>query len=234
MAGKSLPGAGIRKRAQIDKENSKMFLWVAGCSVVVGFALVACIFLVQMILFNEKVLQAKNQTVSNLQSNNAIIGDLEDKVRALDANSALISAKANPGDETLQVVLDALPGEANSLALGASLQNKLLGGIAGLTINSLRVNPVVGVETLDSSGTSSATSELSNTENSITFTFTVAGSDATLKQALVNLEKSIRTIDIISLTIEGQGNNQEIMTVEARAFYEPAKALQLTDKVIKQ
>ena len=46
-------GVAIRKRTQIAMANRAMFLWVAGVSVVFGFALVGSIFLNQMLLFNE-------------------------------------------------------------------------------------------------------------------------------------------------------------------------------------
>src|SRR5680860_1221365 len=138
----------LRKRTQITMANRMMFLWVAGVSVVFGFALVGTIFLTQMLLFNERVLQEKDKTVAILKANNDNIQDLESQIRVLDTNQALIDSKAEPDDQAIQVILDALPSDANSLALGASLQNKSLAGIEGLTLNSLQVDPVVGVESL--------------------------------------------------------------------------------------
>jgi hypothetical protein len=132
----------IRKRTQIASANRMMFLWVAGVSVVFGVSLVAVIFLAQIIVFNERVLFEKSKTVSTLDSNYKNVTEkdgLEDKVRVLDTNQALIDSKAKPDDQAIQVILDALPSDANSLALGASLQNKLLFGINGLTIDSLQV-----------------------------------------------------------------------------------------------
>jgi len=49
---------------------------------------------------------------------------------------------------------------------------------------------------------------------------------------LRNLELSIRTIDVISLKIEGQGATS-VLSVQARAFYEPARVVQLKDKTVK-
>jgi len=43
----------LRKRTQISQANRTMFLWIAGASALVGFALVASIFLGQKLLFNE-------------------------------------------------------------------------------------------------------------------------------------------------------------------------------------
>lgn len=223
----------IRKRTQIASANRMMFLWVAGVSVVFGISLVAAIFLTQILVFNEKVLHEKDTTVSTLDSNYKNITDkngLQDKIRVLDTNSALISIKAKPDDQAVQVILDALPSDANSLALGASLQNKLLFGINGLTVNTLQVDPVIGVESL--SNTSVINVSPTDSQGQITFRFSVNGDETALKQVLTNLEKSIRTIDIISLKIESQGSTR-MLSVQARAFYEPARDVKLKEVMVK-
>jgi hypothetical protein len=223
----------LRKRTQIAKANRTMFMWVAGVSVVFGIALVGAIFLTQMLLYNERVIAEKNRTVSTLNTDNNNIQALEAQIRVLDTNQALIDSKAKPDDQAIQVILDALPSDANSLALGASLQNKLLAGISGLTLNSLQVDPVVGVESLSSNNLVINASPISSvSQNDITFRFSVSGSDIALKQVLQNLEKSIRTINVTSLKIESQGASR-ILSVEAQAFYEPARVVQLKDKTVK-
>ncbi len=225
--------AAIRKRTQIAKANRTMFVWVAAVSVVFGFALVGSIFLAQKIFFNEKVLTEKDKTISVLNKDNSNVSELESQVRVLDTNQALATAKAKPTDQTIQVILDALPSEANSLALGASLQNVLLKGVSGLSLQSLQVDPVAGVESLSTDGsTQSASVATGTTQPQINFRFSVKGNEAALKEGLSRLERSIRAIDIISLTIENQGSDR-LMTVEARAFYEPARTVELKNKVIK-
>jgi len=227
-------GAPIRKRTQVAKANRMMFLWVAGISVILGFASVGIIFLTQMLFFNERVLHEKGQTVSNLDSNKAIIDDLKSKIRVLNTNQALRDSMSDSNDkEALQVVLDALPSDANSLALGASLQDKLLFGIGSLNITSLKVDQVAGVESIDSSSSVSDTSSsTTDSKHEITFNFSVSGSETDLRQVLFNLEKSIRTIDVISLKIESQGGTR-ILTIQARAFYEPARIVELKEKTVK-
>jgi hypothetical protein len=223
----------LRKRTQISNANRMMFIWIAAASALVSFALVASVFLGQKLVFNEKVLLEKNKTISTLDKDNKAVPDLETSVRVLDTNADLATAKANDSDQAIQVILDALPSDANSLALGASLQNKLLSGVPGLTIQSLQVDPVQGVETLTNGTVVSGSAPASTgTQNQITFSFSVSGNADALKQALTNLERSIRTIDITRLQVENQGNTQ-IMTVQARAFYEPVKTVSLYDKVVK-
>lgn len=221
----------VRKRAQIMSANHVMFIWVAGVSVVLGFAIVGTIFLTQMLIFNEKVISKKNQTITRLEQNNKNVTKLEDQIRALDANEVLGSKKAKAEDRAVQVVLDALPSEANSLALGASLQNVLFAGISGLSIESLKVDPVVGVELLDASSVATEISD--NSDNRINFKAVITGTEAGIKTALTNLERSIRTIDIDNLKIESGSGNNLTVTINGCAFYEPERVVQLKEEVVK-
>lgn len=222
----------IRKRNQIAKANRTMFLWIAAASVLVGAAVVVSIFFAQQLIYNEKVLAEQAKTVSTLRHNNSVVEALQDEIRVLDANADLAKAKANDTDQSIQVILDALPSDANSLALGASLQNKLLAGIPGLQpIQMLQVTPVAGVE--GGSAEDVVVDETTEVvENSINFSFAVVGTEQALQQVLTNLERSIRTIEVTGLTIENQSGGTLLMTVSARAFYEPEVKLELKDKAV--
>ena len=224
-------GNVLRKRAQIASASRTMFTWVVAVSIVFGFALVGAVFLIQMLMFNERVLIEKGKTVKNLNANIAVVDTIESSVKKLDANQALIDSKAKSDDQAIQAILDALPSDANSLALGASLQNRLLTNINNMTLESLQVTTVAGVEQL-SNGQTASNSDLSTSQNEIDFTFSVSGDDAALKQVLTNLEASIRTIDVVSLQIDSAGDRRT-MSVKARAFYEPAVKVELKDKVVK-
>lgn len=222
----------LRKRQQIAKANRTMFLWVAGVSIVVGFAAVGSIFLVQKLAFNQKVINEKNNTVSVLTKNNAAVAELEENIRLLDTNEGLNSVKANPDDKALQVILEALPADANSLALGSSLQDKLMKGVDGLTLESLSVTPVAGVEVSDDSAVQDASATVDNTQNQITFNLVASGDANALKTLLERFERSIRAIDITNLVLE-QANGKLTMTIDGRAYYEPARTIELKDKVVK-
>ena len=224
----------IRKRQQIAKANRMMFIWIAAVSAVVGIALVISLFLLQKAWFNEKVLAEKGNTASTLTKNNQVVGDLKDQIRVLNTNEALKSAMIDGETQPVQVVLDALPSDANSSALGSSLQEKLLNDSA-LTIDSLNVDPVVGVESQSDDSVQDASSDGTTGENQITFRFVVStdvNNASALKSLLQRLERSIRAIDISTLTIETQGNRL-VLTVEGRAFYEPAKTVELKEKAVK-
>ncbi|MET0980243.1 MAG: hypothetical protein ABWX90_03245 [Candidatus Saccharimonadales bacterium] len=226
----------LRKRQQIAKANRMMFLWVAAISAVVGIAIVGSIFLYQKAAFNEKVLSVKATTASTLRSNNQAIPELEDKIRQMNTNQALIDSMAPNQEQPIRVVLDALPADANSPAFGASLQEKFLDNPA-LSIESLIVDNVAGVESQGSENieNAAAPAEGEGTSNEITFRFSVSAvlSDASaLKELLQKLERSIRAVDVTSLEIETQGSRL-LLSVEGRAFYEPAKTVELKDKTVK-
>ncbi len=229
---------GIKKRQQIANANRMMFLWVTGVSVVVGFALVISLFLGQKIWFGERVLAEKDKTVATLEANKALITELQDNVRVLDTNEGLKSTRLKDEDRPIQSVLDALPADANSTALGSSLQSKLLSGIPGLTIDTIKVDPVIGVETQDSSTQNvvdAGSTGVSSSENTIHFSVTVSTASTNpdaLREVLLRLEKSIRAIDVRSLSVTSQ-SSRLVMTLSANAFYEPEKTIKLNDKVVR-
>ena len=198
---------GLRKRQQIGKANQTMFLAIAGVSVVVGICVVAAVFLGQRILFGEKVLGEKAKTETTLQKNLAVVDDLKGNIRVLNTDEALQSVKLNDSDSALQSVLDALPADANSTGMAASLQLKILGVVPDVNIDSLKVEPVSGIEISSSDTTAADSSEYGS--GKIGFSFTVStrsGNAEGLKQILLNIERSIRPFNITNLNIESQGS----------------------------
>jgi hypothetical protein len=227
--------AGLRKRQQISRANRVMFLWIAVISVIVGVSLVLVVFLTQRIWFGEKVITEKNKTVSVLKNNLANVNDLRDNIRVLNTNQDLASTKLNDSDDPIQSVLDALPADANSTALASSLQTKLLAGVPNITIETINVDPVSGVETNAADADTSASDTSVAGSNQISFNFSVSTSAASydaLRQVLENIEKSIRPFNITNIDVEGQGT-KVLMTASGISYYEPAQTIQLSQKVIK-
>lgn len=235
MPDQQQPATIVRKRQQITKANRTMFVWVAASSVVVGVAVVAAIFMAQQAWFNERVLQEKTKTSSTLSKNLAVVNDLKDQVRLMNTNQALHDSIAPGETQPIQVVLDALPSDANSSALGASLQQKLINDPA-LRIDAMRVDPVAGVESDSSLGNTSASSSSSSVSNNVihfSLTVSAASGDVNALHAMLQrFERSVRAIDVTKLTVEGQGT-RVAMTVDANAFFEPAKTVELKTKVVK-
>ena len=224
--------AGLRKRQQILRASHMMFLWIAGVSIVVGFCIVLIVFLTQRIWFGEKVIAEKQKTASVLQKNLDTVQALKDNVRVLNTNEALKSTRLNDTDPAIQSVLDALPADANSTAMASSLQMKLVGSVPGVTIESLKVDPVSGVETSANDVTASSSDPSSHT---IGFSFAVstgASNQDALRQVLLNIEKSIRPFNITNLSIESQGQ-RIVLTGVGVGYYNPAQTVQLNQKVVR-
>ncbi len=214
-------GVAIRKRQQIDSSKRTMFVSVAVAALVVGAGIVVAYFLVQQILFNTKIYLKKQATLDTIKSNIKSADELKKNLRVLDTNAALNSVQTSGESTAVQVVLDALPSDVNADALGASLQTKFVGMVNGLSIESLQVE----VTEDESSGTDI-------TSPSIDFTLTVSGSASGLKELLTRFEKSIRVIDTTRIDIQSN-SDQLTMTVYGKAFYEPARVIELETEVVK-
>ena len=220
----------LRKRQQIENAGKNMFLWVAAAAALVGLCAVLSVSLFERITFKQEVINQKNETVGRLQDNIKIADSLKEQVRVLNTNQALLNTPRLDETEPLSVILDSLPSKANSSALGASLQQKLLNA-NGVSIDALTVDPIAGVED-NGEGTTVASDTIG--ENQIGFRFAVStasgpGAADRLKDVLKRLEKSIRTIDLTTVTIEQQGNRISL-NAEGKAYYQPATTVELKDK----
>lgn len=213
--------AGMKKRQVIANSNRTMFIWIAAMSAVVGVCAVVGYFFLQNIIYNTKVATELDKTVNTLRDNNKVAPDLIDKVRALETNEALNSVKTPDEKNALQVILDALPADPNTLALGSSLQNKILADIPGIKLESLVVDPYneASLDEEEGAGT-------------LSFRMTVSSSDAnSLKEFLLRMEKSVRVIDIDALTLE-RTDDKYTLDITGHAYYELGKEVKLTDKVV--
>ncbi len=219
----------LRKRQQIENAGKTMFLWVAGAAAIVGLALVLSFSLFERITFNQKVIDEKNETASTLRENNELVEELKENIRVLNTDQGLVDTPRVEDSEPISAILDGLPSRANSSALGASLQQKLLVN-GGVSIDSLVVDPIAGVEDDEDSDSEAG-------ENEITFQFVISAAagqsgEQAMREVLRNIEKSIRVIDLASLTIE-QSNNKITLSAEGRAFYQPEKKVELSEKAVR-
>ena len=214
------------KRRAIADSSRTMFLWVAGMSAVVGMCVVIAVFLGQQIMFKAEVVGKMTTTLNTLKDNNKVASDLVSNVVVLETDPGLNAVKAKPEDKALQVVLDALPADRNSLALGASLQDNLLVNIDGLTIESL---------TVDVGGSGDSTMGIVQFgDSTIPIKIQVSATNANaIKEMLLRLERSIRIIDIDGLTLERSDTSYQA-SITAKAYYQPAKQVQLTQVTVPE
>ena len=224
----------VRKRQQISKANRTMFMWVALASALIGFAGVVSYFMVQKLWYNQKVIGAQEASLRVIAHNTDAVGELKRNVGVLNTSEALMKLRTNEADEPAQVILDALPANPNSAALGASLQSDKLLGRPGVTIESMNVLPIQGVEDSgDVAVVSTPTTGANFPKIDFSFTISVAAGQAdTLKSVLKDIERSIRAINITDLKIESQGS-KITMIVSGEAYYAPAADMSLKNGVVK-
>lgn len=220
----------LRKRAQIAKANKTMFIWVACASVVVSASVVLVYTMAQKGIHNQKAISELSHTVKTLRSNNERVPELENQIRALGSDQALLDLRASDSDNALQVILDALPADPNPSALGASLQQKLFSGV---TVDSVQVTPIGAEEVVSEADAEGVASEDASKPGRISFQFVVRGEPNKLRSLLTRLERSIRTIQISHMNIESSGKDQTL-TVEGEAYYLAKKELKLNNKEIKR
>lgn len=217
------------KRQQIAHSNKMMFLWVAGASVVVAFALVASLFLIKQMVFQTKIIAAKAETNNTLQDNIDTTPDLKKEVEKLIANPNLTDARAKANQNNLSVIFDALPYVADDIGFGSSLQSVLLSGLGtpeNITINSLSSSTAEEGEEVAGTAIPEGAQELA-------FSFTITGSDKDIKEILARFDRSIRPIQIDSLSLQAGEGGKVTASIQARTFYQPAKTLELTNKTVK-
>ena len=218
----------VRKRQQIDSSRKTMFVFVAGAAFLAGIALVISIFLIQQIVFHSKVIIEKQSTIFRLDKNLESVDELKKNVRVLETNSALNSVKANSENSALQTVLDALPDNPNADAFGASIKNKFVDTVEGLTLDNLSVTSPNsrGEESEDNN------SESADSPNMLHFSLEVSGSADKLRELLTKFERSIRVIELKSFEIH-TSEDKLSLTIQGVAYYEPAQKIHLEKKVVK-
>jgi hypothetical protein len=208
-----------------------MFMWVAIASALISFSGVVSYFMIQKLVFNQKVIAAQEKSINIIKTNIKSADELKKNVRIVNTSAALAALKANDNDEPAQVILDALPANPNSAALGASLQGKILSK-PDVRVETMSVVPIQGVEDdTESSTSSSSTVDSSIDYPKIQFSYTVsvpAGRADLLWTILKDMERSIRAVNVDKISIENT-TTRISMKVDAEAYYQPAANLDLKD-----
>lgn len=240
----------IKKYSAIAKANKTMFLFVAGAAAIAGVAIVGVSFLTQDIAFNAKVIDKQSKSLSAIENSKYNITELSNKVKGLQTNESLISVGKNQEGNALRIILDALPSEANSDAIGSSLTREIL-NVSGVTIEGITVPPIVESENTSSSNNVDTSSpveseqaspdKISEDVKSAEFTFTVTASSEQsgrsahniMMELLGKMEKSIRTFNITNFKVEIPSNDKITLNITGLAYYLPRKDLQLKPVTVK-
>lgn len=218
-------GIIVRKQTLIAKTKRTVFAWVIGASSLIGASVVLMIILVQVLIFNEKVLNEKGKTTQQLRDNITAAKELKGSVSVLNANRELRVVRTSDNTPPLQSVLDALPADANDLALGASLQNKLLNDIPGVRVESVTLSgESAGEGTTEAGGGAQPLSQ--------SFSLSISGTPEALRSALERLERSIRAVDIQTVSATSHENRVTLQMTGAVSYLPPTK-VEMSTKDVK-
>lgn len=217
------------KRLQIDKANAAILIAVSVAAFVVTFSVVAGRSLLQKRSFQSKIIEhktaANNQLKDNLKKTEALVNSYKEFVgkpeNVLGGNS---TGQGERDGDNAKIVLDALPSKYDFPALTTSLE-KILAD------RNYKINSITGTddEVAQSANQTSATP----VPVEIPFQLVVGTNNDAFEDLLKTLEKSIRPIQIKSLSLTGSNNELQV-TISGRTFYQPEKNLTITQKEIKQ
>lgn len=216
------------KRIKIDKANSSILIILSVCSFVFVFSVIASKSLVSQYAYQSKVSQAQQTTVNRLNSNQQAATTLISSYNSFNSQSTNIiggsstTTSSNQDGTNSKIILDALPDTYDFPALITSVQNLI--NIPGLTISNLagsETSANAPSTTTPVTGAATTTVAIPGGAIALPVTFTVTGPYTTVIAALGNLERSIRPIQVLTLTISGSDSNST-MTVTAQTYYLPS------------
>ena len=230
MATKSQsPQLLIKKREQIKDSNKILLIGVAVGSVIIAVSVVASIFLIKQLLFNQKVIAAKQESASQLEASREQAKELNNNVKKLRSDRNLQLAQSSSSKNNLDVVLDALPYDGDRISFGSSLQKVLLTNIG---VGQFSIKADDAADDSSGSGTEIALEPIGDTKT-IPFDFEVTGSVDNIINAFRKLDRSIRPIKLTNVEIEASGGGSIKLKVSAVTYYQEKKTFELGEKKVK-
>ena len=217
------------KRGAISKANTQMFAAI----IIAAFVSVFCLFAAKAVWsqnsYQARITDAKTDARNQLKKNIENYEQLAKSYQAFNAatTNVLGGTPGGNGDKdgtNAKVILDALPPGYDFPALTSSIEKIV-------TDNGLKLDSISGTD--DQIAQQKNQSASSPKTVTIPFEFSVAGANYTGVQKLISsLQLSIRPMVIDTLEISGGANNMTVK-VQAHTYFQPAKDVSITKKVIK-
>jgi hypothetical protein len=217
------------KRLAISKANAQMVAIVGVAAFLTIFSLVAAKAVFSQTRYQARVTSAKEKAHKQLLDNIDAYGKLADSYDEFDGQKINIiggkqdGKKDNDGPNS-KIVLDALPPAYDFPALAASIEKIL-------TENGLKVSSITGTDNVieQQDNTSSPTPQPVEMD----FAFTVNNASyKSIGKLLDRLQQSIRPIQVDNMDLSGAADDMTL-NVNAHTYYQPAKDVSITKKVVK-
>jgi hypothetical protein len=219
--------------SQIQKAQTSLFIVVVVACMISIFCLTSAKVLLSQGAYQLHVLNARHQAVKQLNDNIKAANQLVDQYNNVFENSGPLNviggkndsgANAVPPDgDNARIVLDALPTSYDFPALVSSL-SKIL--------NSDNVQNI-SIGGTDQSATADNAASAAPHPVNIDVPVSGSASYADLQKLINDLERSIRPYDITNLQLSGT-NASMTFSLQMNTYYQPAKSLTVTNKVVSK
>ncbi|QQS20350.1 hypothetical protein IPL85_02795 [Candidatus Saccharibacteria bacterium] len=216
------------KRLLIDKANTTVVIAVSLAVFLFVFSAVSTKTFISKAGYQNRVIAAKREAREQLKDDKEAVKKLRKSYNSFvstDPNSIGGSRGGldkKDGDNT-KIVLDALPSNYDFPALATSMES--LVATEGVKINSFN-------------GTDDEIAQAANITSTnpvpigMPFELSVSSDYGKIQGVITAFEKSIRPIELVTLDISGDREGLT-MVVGARTYFQPAKSLNVTTKVVR-
>lgn len=217
-----------KKQQLINDANKKVIITTSVATFVVIFTLVAAHSLIGQLMYQNRIMTAKKQALSQLKEDTKAVAQLKTSYKAFVSSPQNVIGGNNPGGrsndgDNAKIVLDALPSKYDFPALATSLETLL-------ARQHLTVGTISGTD--DEVAQSAVAESATPQAVPIPFTLSGGGSYADVKGLTTTLSASIRPIQIKTMTLSG-GDGDMLISLTAQTYYQPAKIFKIDTKVVK-
>lgn len=218
----------IPKKLQIDKANARIVIVLAASAFISTFCLVSARSLLGQRSYQSRVIKEKTATVTALKTNLKTANTLVDsyKVFVSSPNNIIGGNPGGTGDkdgDNAKIILDALPSKYDFPALASSLEKILLD-------RKFKINAITGSD--DELAQGATASSPTPVPIDMPFQLSVTSSYDASNVLLDVLNRTVRPFQISQISLGG--STKEItLTISGKTFYQPAKDLNITTKVVQ-
>lgn len=215
------------KRIQIDKANTTIVIVMSVAAFVIVFSLIASKALLSQMSYQNKVIAAKEKTLTQLEINIDETTKLKKSYDSFVAQPVNILGRSSTGTasgdgDNAKITLNALPSEYDFPALITSLE-KLI------SAQQLSIDGITGTD--DEVAQSQQEETTSPEAVPMLFQAKVTGNYDNSRKLLEAFQGSIRPFQITRMSFSGSQTDLSL-TLDAQTYYQPKKTFNTVDKEI--
>ena len=214
------------RHLQIDKSNTVIIASIAIASASLVFSLVAIHALWGQANYNKRVIQAKEKTVDQVNTNLESLDSLKNSYQVFVSQPTNIigGSSATTGDrdgDNAKITLDAMPSIYDFPGTISGFSKVL----SGKSFTDLKITGI-DEEVSSSANTASAVTP-------VPLQISVMGSIEGAQELLKILDLSIRPVKAKSINFTGDSAGKLTITIQSDTYYQPKKKFEVNTEVIK-